>query len=257
MTLALAYDVDAIAKAGLDSGRLGHEAAAEQRAVHVDDRVSRPEGQSERHQGLERSDCAGHSGDHAEPENLRRRAMELPGRVAVCAKAQPGGDDAKAQRVRHRVCSETCPVLDSGARGVDDDVHGARHRRRVLLAWENEAYPRARGGQGQGRHRHAVDEHSCRAIGGGRRQRRRPARDTRRGARLPRISLFAGGAGDRGEAPLPSARRSRSRPEYAGAFADGEALHDRRRRSADGRTRRRRTSPMAESSIRSTGRAGR
>ena len=54
VTLALAYDVDAIAKAGLIKRRLGDAAAEQRDAVHVDDRVPRPQGQPQGHQGLGR-----------------------------------------------------------------------------------------------------------------------------------------------------------------------------------------------------------
>ena len=47
VTLALAYDIDAIQQAGLIDGRLAEAAAAEQRALHLDDRVPGPQGQSE------------------------------------------------------------------------------------------------------------------------------------------------------------------------------------------------------------------
>ena len=84
VTLALAYDIDADrSKSGLINAGLAEAAAAEQLAVHVDDRVPRPQGQSEGHQGLERSGEAGHRRHHAEPEDVRRRALELPRGVGV------------------------------------------------------------------------------------------------------------------------------------------------------------------------------
>ncbi len=55
VTLALAYDIDEIADKGLLAGGLAEAAAAERVALHVDDRVPGPQGQSERHQGLGRS----------------------------------------------------------------------------------------------------------------------------------------------------------------------------------------------------------
>ena len=48
VTLALAYDIDAIAEIGEAAARrLAEAAAAQQLAVHVDDRVPRAQGQSE------------------------------------------------------------------------------------------------------------------------------------------------------------------------------------------------------------------
>ena len=51
---------------------------------------------------------------------------------------QPGGSDAKAQRVRRRALSSNVPVLDSGARG-STTTFVERGIGDVLLAWENEA----------------------------------------------------------------------------------------------------------------------
>ena len=52
VTLALAYDIDAIADRGHDRGGLAEEAAAERVALHLDHRFPGPQGQPEGHQGL-------------------------------------------------------------------------------------------------------------------------------------------------------------------------------------------------------------
>ena len=53
VTLALAYDIDAIAQKGEAAARrLAEAPAAQQLAVHVHDRVPGAQGQSEGHQGL-------------------------------------------------------------------------------------------------------------------------------------------------------------------------------------------------------------
>ena len=55
VTLALAYDIDAIAdKAKLIPRRLAEAPAAQQRALHLDHRVPGAQGQPEEHQGLGR-----------------------------------------------------------------------------------------------------------------------------------------------------------------------------------------------------------
>ena len=138
VTLALAYDIDAIAQAGLITAGLAEAAAAEQRALHVDDRVPRPQGQPEGHQGLERSGEAGRRGHHAEPEDVRRRALELPGGVGVRASASPAATTPR-RRSSSPQLYKNVPVLDSGARG-STTTFVQRGIGDVLLAWENEAY---------------------------------------------------------------------------------------------------------------------
>ena len=85
VTLALAYDIDAIAGKGLISRRLAEAPAAECLALHLDHRVPGAQGQSQGHQGLGRSDQARRQRHHAESEDLGRRALELSGRLGLCA----------------------------------------------------------------------------------------------------------------------------------------------------------------------------
>ncbi len=129
VTLALAYDIDAIAAERPDQPGLAEAAAAEQRALHLDDRVPGAQGQSEGHQGLGRSGEAGHRGHHAEPEDVRRRALELPRGVGLREAA------ARRQRrqgagVRRAAVQERAGARLGRARR-DDDVRPARHRRRA------------------------------------------------------------------------------------------------------------------------------
>ncbi len=56
-------------------------------------------------------------GDHAEPEDLGRRALELPRGVGLRAAAARAADEAKAQRASSATLYKNVPVLDSGARG--------------------------------------------------------------------------------------------------------------------------------------------
>ena len=97
VTLALAYDIDAIAAVRADQRGLAEPPAAEQRALHVDDRVPRPEGQSEGHQGLERSGQARSRCHHAESQDVGRRPLELPGRVGL-RERQAGGLETTTPR---------------------------------------------------------------------------------------------------------------------------------------------------------------
>ena len=127
------------------------------------------------------------------------------------ARQQNGGNDAKAREFVAALYKNV-PVLDSGARGVDDDVHGARHRRRAARVGER-SVSRARVKQKSKVEivvpsvsilaepsvavvDKVVDRRGTRAIARG----------------LPRVSVFAGGPGDRRTKPLSSAR-SESRRE--------------------------------------------
>ena len=90
-----------------------------------------------------------------------------------------GGDDAKAREFVTQLFKNV-PVLDSGARGATT-TFVQRGIGDVLLAWENEALPGARGAQGRARSRS-----SCRrsASSPSRRSRSSTRSSTRR-ARAP------------------------------------------------------------------------
>ena len=87
VTLALAYDIDAVRRGRPAAGGLAEAPAAQQLALHLDHRVPGAQGQPEGHQGLERPGQAGRPGDHAQSQDLRRRALELPGRLGLRAEA--------------------------------------------------------------------------------------------------------------------------------------------------------------------------
>ncbi len=90
MTLALAYDIDALAdKAPAPARGLADAPAEQQRAVHLHHRLRGAQGQPEGHPGLGRPRAARRRGHHAEPEDLRRRALELPGRLGLRAARRP------------------------------------------------------------------------------------------------------------------------------------------------------------------------
>ena len=94
-------------------------------------------GNPKRHQGLGRSRQAGHRRDHAEPEDLGRRALELPRRVGV-GPASAGRQRKPRRRSSERKLFKNVPVLDTGARG-STTTFVQRGIGDVLLAWENEA----------------------------------------------------------------------------------------------------------------------
>ena len=139
VTLALAADIDAIAEPR--PARLAEDwqtrLPEQQLALHLDHRVPRPQGQSEGHQGLGRSRQAGRGGDHAQPEDLRRRALELSRRLWLGARPlrrRRGKAKAYLGELFRNV-----PVLDTGARG-STTTFAQRGLGDVLIAWENEAF---------------------------------------------------------------------------------------------------------------------
>ena len=117
---------------------LAEPAAATQLALHLDHRVPGPQGQPQGHQGLGRPRQAGRRGDHAQPQDLRRRALELPRRLWLGARPV-----SAATRPRPRPylgdLFRNVPVLDTGARG-STTTFAQRGIGDVLLAWENEAF---------------------------------------------------------------------------------------------------------------------
>ena len=83
---------------------------------------------------------AGRSGDHTEPEDLRRRALELSRGLGLLAArlAKYGHDEAKSKKFVGNLYAHV-PVLDTGARG-STTTFVQRGLGDVLLAWENEAF---------------------------------------------------------------------------------------------------------------------
>ena len=174
VTLALAYDIDAIAQGRPDRHGLAEAAAAQQRAVHVDDRVPGAQGQSQGHQGLGRSGQAGHQVITPNPKTSGGARWNYLAAWDY-ARAQPGGNDAKAREFVTQLYRNV-PVLDSGARG-STNTFVQRGIGDVLLAWENEAYlARRRSDRTSSTSSSPSIEHPRRAAGRGRRQGRRQAR---------------------------------------------------------------------------------
>ena len=125
VTLALAYDIDALARTRRPGAEgLAEAPAGQQRAVHVDDRVPGAQGQPEGHQGLGRSRQARHRRHHAEPEDVAAaRAGTISPRGAMRAKKY--GGDAAREGLRREALQERARARLRRARR-DDDVRRAR-----------------------------------------------------------------------------------------------------------------------------------
>ena len=95
-------------------------------ALHLDHRLPRPQGQPEGDQGLGRPGQARRRGDHAQSQDLGRRALELPGRLGLCAEARTAATK-QGTRVRDAALQER-----AGARlrcpRFDHHLCPARHR---------------------------------------------------------------------------------------------------------------------------------
>ncbi len=89
------------------AGQLAGAAAQQQLAVHLDDRVPGAQGQPEEDQGLGRPRAAGRLRDHAEPEDLGRRALEPRGGLGLGA-AAAGRDRADGRGIPPRSSTRTC-----------------------------------------------------------------------------------------------------------------------------------------------------
>ena len=138
-TLALAYDIDAIAaELRPHQERLAEAAAQQLGALHVDHRVRREEGQPARHQAT--GAIWPSPGPVVVTPNPKTSGGARWNYLAAWAwaKKQFGGDQAKVKEFI-RTLYKNVPVLDSGARGstITFAQRGIGH---VLLAWENEAY---------------------------------------------------------------------------------------------------------------------
>ena len=114
VTLALAADIDQIAALDRQAAdQLAEASARQQLALHLDDQSRRPQGQSQGHQGLGRSGEAGRLRHHAEPEDLGRRALELPRRLGLCrreVRRRRGKDRANSSASSTRTCRCSTPA---------------------------------------------------------------------------------------------------------------------------------------------------
>ena len=182
VTLALAYDIDAVAKAGLIEEKWQARLPEQQRTVHVDALSS--------------------SSARANPKGIRDWADLVKPGVAVVtpnpktsggarwnylaawgyAVRQPEGSEDGAASIRDTRSSSNVPVLDSGARGATN-TFVQRQIGDVLLAWENEAHlALAEAKDSRCRDDRAVGQHPGGAANRGRRSGRGQASGTREAA---------------------------------------------------------------------------
>ena len=252
VTLALAYDIDAHRRARqADRRRLAEAPAAQQRALHLDHRLPGAQGQPEGHQGLGRPGQAGRRRHHAEPEDLGRRALELPRGLGLRAEAagrQRRQGAATSSQQLFRTCRCSTP-----ARAARPTTFAQRGIGDVLLAWENEALPRRSRSSAPTSSRSSTrrsaswpsrrwpwSTRSSTSAARARSPRPTSSTSTRpKARRSPRKNYYR--PRDRRRSP-PSTRRSSRRSSCSRST----------RSSAAGPRRRRRTSPTAASSTRST-----
>ena len=178
-------------------------------------RVAGAQRQPEADQGLGRSAEAGCAGDHAQPKNLRRRALEF-------SRGPRLGETSARRHPRDRGNLHPCPVSPGPRPG-----HRCPGRHRQLRpTWSGRRVDRlgersVPGAQGVRRdrlhHRPPERFHPRGTSRGGGRQRGRQARHARGGRGLPAFPLDAGSAGDRG-AELLSPARSRGGGASRGGF---------------------------------------
>ncbi len=137
MTLALAGDIDAIAERRPDRRRLAARAAATTPAPYTSTivflvRKGNPKGIKDWGDLVKRR----RRGDHAEPEDLGRRALELPRRLGLGRTQQAAATRPRRSEFVDRSSISNVPVLDTGARGSTTTFVAARHRRRAARLGE-------------------------------------------------------------------------------------------------------------------------
>ena len=193
VTLALAADIDAIAKksgkiAADWQKRLPDNSAPYTSTIVFLVRKGNPEG----HQGLGRSGQARRPGDHPQPEDLGRRALELSRRLGLCQRTS-----SAATRPRPRSSSAISIKQRPGARHrrprLDHHLRPARHRRRAARLGER-GLPVA-----QGARRRQVRD-------------RRPARSRSRPSRRSRSSTAMSTRRARARSPRPISNISTATP---------------------------------------------
>ena len=179
VTLGIPSDIDAIARlTQQDPGGLAQQAAEQRPALHLDDRVPGPQGQSEGHEGLGRPGRSPAS--RSSPRTRRPRRGGRWNFLAAWGYAYNQDKDADKADAFVGQIYKNVPVLDTGARG-STVTFAQRGLGDVLPAWENEAYPGAPGvRRRQVRHRLAAELDPRRAAGRPRgRQRRAQGHDAR------------------------------------------------------------------------------
>ena len=196
----------------------------------------------------------GRRGDHAEPEDLRRRALELSRRLGLCRR-QIRPRRGQEQGVRQGALRQCAGARHRRAR-LDHDLRPARHRRRAARLGERGLPRPRRAWRRQIRDRRAVALDQGGAAGRRGRQGRRRQGHAQSGRGLSRTSSIR----PRRRSSSPSTtivRQTRSRPirRISRASSTSSSSRSTIRCSAGGQRRSRSTSPTAASSTRSTSRS--
>ncbi len=209
-----------------DPGGLAVEAAAQLLALHLDDRVPGARGQPQGHRRLGRPGRRRRAGHHAEPQDLGRRALELPRGLGLGREERPGPGGLRRQALRQRAGAR-----HRGAR-LDHDLRPARHRRRAARLGER-GVSRAQGARrGPVRHRHPLGLDARRAAGGDRRGQLATDEQRKAADAYLDVPLHARGPGARVQALLPRLGRQRGRSGGRRALPRARAGLDRRTSAA-------------------------
>ena len=207
VTLALAYDIDAIAAKGLIAAdwqkRLPLNASPYTSTIVFLVRKGNPKGIKDWDDLIK----PGVSRDHAESEDLRRRALELSRRMGL--RAEEIRLRRQGEAIRRRPLQQRAGAGHRRARR-DRHLRRARRRRRAAGVGERGVSRPARIRQGQVRDRVAVGVDPGRAAAVRGRCGRRQERHARGGRGLPEILVLEGGPGNR-RAQFLSPARSRDR----------------------------------------------
>ena len=260
VTLALAGDIDAIAQERQEDPADWQKRAAQQSSPYTSTivflvRKGNPKGIKDWDDLVK----PGVAGDHAQSEDLGRRALELSRGLGLWARSKFGGDEAKTKDFVAAIYKNV-PVLDTGARGSTMTFAAARPRRRAARLGE-------RGLSGaRGIRRRQVRDRRCRrssilaeppvAVVDA----NVDAKGTRKVAEAYlEYPLFADGAGDHRQATTIVRRKPDRVPaeDLAKLPAKIKLITIDDRFSAAGRRRSRSISPTAAFSTRSTSRPSR
>ena len=208
VTLALGYDIDAIAEKGKLLPPTGRRRLPNNSSPYTSTIVFVVrKGNPKKIKDWDDLVQAGHHRGHTEPEDVGRRALELPRGVGLRA-PQVRQRRGQGEGVRERSLYKNVPVLDSGARG-STTTFAQRKIGDVLIAWENEAHLLANElGKDQFEIVIPVAQHPGRAAGQPSIDKTSTSTDPRGGGGVPGVPLHRAGAGDRRQALLPPALRS-------------------------------------------------
>ena len=209
------------------AGRLADAAAQQQLALHLDDRVPGPQGEPEGHQGLGRPGQAGRLGHHAEPEDLGRRPLELPGGLGLGA-APAGRQRGQGQGVRRASCTRTCRCSTPAPAARPRPSWSAASATccspgRTRRCWRSRSWARA-SSRSSRPSLSILAEPPVAVV-----DKVAGKHGTKEVAQAYLEYLYTPSrAGDRGQALLPPARSPTVAAKYAGAVPQGDAVHDRR-----------------------------